>query len=47
MQIAATLNVMVPVTDNESKGFSLKQTVLDKPENGSVCTNRNMIEIGG
>jgi cyclic pyranopterin phosphate synthase len=26
---------------------SLKQTILDKPENGSVCTNRNMIEIGG
>ncbi|MCK5154204.1 MAG: GTP 3',8-cyclase MoaA [Spirochaetales bacterium] len=26
---------------------SLKETILDKPENGSVCTNRNMIEIGG
>lgn len=26
---------------------SLKQTILDKPENGSVCTNRSMIEIGG
>jgi GTP 3',8-cyclase len=26
---------------------SLKDTILEKPENGSVCTNRNMIEIGG
>lgn len=23
---------------------SLKETILDKPENGSVCTNRNMID---
>ena len=26
---------------------SLKETILAKPENGSVCTNRSMIEIGG
>ncbi len=26
---------------------SLKKAIQDKPENGSVCTNRNMIEIGG
>ena len=26
---------------------SLKETILVKPENGSVCTNRSMIEIGG
>ena len=26
---------------------SLKEAILAKPENGSVCTNRSMIEIGG
>ena len=26
---------------------SIKQAILDKPENGQVCTNRSMVEIGG
>jgi GTP 3',8-cyclase len=39
-------NQEIPVNPDDIIS-SLKQTVLDKPENGSVCTNRNMIEIGG
>ncbi len=26
---------------------SIRQAILDKPKNGAVCTNRNMVEIGG
>lgn len=39
-------NQEIPVNPDDIIS-SLKQTILDKPENGSVCTNRNMIEIGG
>lgn len=31
----------------EDISSSLQEAILEKPENGSVCTNRNMIEIGG
>jgi len=39
-------NQEIPV-NQEDIISSLKKAILDKPENGSVCTNRNMIEIGG
>ncbi|MCF6335291.1 MAG: radical SAM protein [Spirochaetales bacterium] len=39
-------NQEIPVNP-EDIAASLKKAILDKPENGSVCTNRNMIEIGG
>ncbi len=39
-------NQEIPV-DMKNPEKSIKQTILDKPENGTVCTNRNMIEIGG
>ena len=39
-------NQEIPVNPDDIIS-SLKKTILDKPENGSVCTNRSMIEIGG
>ena len=39
-------NQEIPVNP-EDISSSLKEAILEKPENGSVCTNRNMIEIGG
>ncbi len=39
-------NQEIPV-DIEDPGISIKQAILDKPENGQVCTNRSMVEIGG
>ncbi len=39
-------NQEIPVNPEDIVS-SLKKAILDKPENGSVCTNRNMIEIGG
>ncbi len=39
-------NQEIPVNPDDIIS-SLRKTILDKPENGSVCTNRNMIEIGG
>ncbi|MEA1910977.1 MAG: GTP 3',8-cyclase MoaA [Spirochaetota bacterium] len=39
-------NQEIPVNPDDIIS-SLKKTILDKPEQGSVCTNRSMIEIGG
>lgn len=39
-------NQEIPVNPEDITS-SLKESILAKPENGSVCTNRNMIEIGG
>lgn len=39
-------NQEIPV-NQEDIISSLKETILEKPEKGSICTNRNMIEIGG
>ena len=39
-------NQEIPLNSNNLEG-SITQAILDKPENGAVCTNRSMIEIGG
>jgi cyclic pyranopterin phosphate synthase len=36
----------IPV-DFENITESLKKAILSKPEYGTVCTNRSMVEIGG
>ncbi len=39
-------NNEIPLNKEDLEG-SIKQAILDKPENGEVCTNRSMLEIGG
>ncbi len=39
-------NEEIPLRMDDLEG-SIKKAILDKPENGEVCTNRSMIEIGG
>ena len=39
-------NEEIPLRMDDLEG-SIKKAILDKPENGAVCTNRSMIEIGG
>jgi len=38
--------VEIPIDLNDIEG-SLRRTVARKPQRGSVCTGRSMMEIGG